>query len=327
MMKIRYSYVKTVVNALFINLKISFYPIDVFNIGKNIKNCRIVSYSTHRGNYNLTKEEVIENFGSEEGCTIYNAKKHRYLVFYNDLNIHYKTPPRRRWTIAHELGHILLNHLTTTNKVKIFRNDLTDDEYEWFEVEANRFASLLLANPIILYKLDIKNYVDIMKICNLSEEASKHRFNDYSKWIKNKYANNYDSTIIYQFYDFIHKKQCLNCGHAFVAQTAKYCPICGHDGLIRGDGTMIYPGYKVTEKGQLMQCIRCQNEEIEESTYYCKICGASVVNECSNCRQPSDSNARYCISCGSETTFYKQGLLPSQEEAAAAINNDFLGPV
>ena len=97
---------------------------------------------------------------------------------------------------------------------------------------------------------------------------------------------------------------------------------------------MIYPGYEVNGQGQLIQCIRCQNEEIEESAYYCKICGASVVNECSNCGQPFASNARYCSLCGCDTTFYEQGLLsawnvdnPAQEEAAAAINNDFLGPL
>lgn len=82
-------------------------------------------------------------------------KKDKYLVFFNDLNINYKSPVRRRWTIAHELGHVILNHLTLTNKVRIFRSDLIDDEYKWMEIEANRFASLLLANPLILHKINI----------------------------------------------------------------------------------------------------------------------------------------------------------------------------
>jgi len=51
-----------------------------------------------------------------------------------------------------------------TNKVKIFRNSLTDEEYDYLEAEANCFASLLLANPLILHKLkenainELENY-------------------------------------------------------------------------------------------------------------------------------------------------------------------------
>ncbi len=207
--KIRYNYIKNVVNKLFIKFKICSYPVDMANIFSKFKNCKVVPYSYYEKKYNLSENEVIEYFGSDEGCTVYNSEKNRYLVFYNDSNFHHKSHHRIRWTIAHELGHILLGHLIISDNVKIFDNNLADEEYDWLEAEANRFASLLLANPIILYKLGIRDNNDIANICELSDIASNYRFNDYLKWSKHKYINKYDKIIINQFHDFIYKKQCL----------------------------------------------------------------------------------------------------------------------
>lgn len=338
MMKIRYNFIKNTVNSLFINLKIVSYPIDILAIFKKIKNCRVVPYSKHMEKYNLNEEEVFEYFGSDEGCTIYDAKKERYLVFYNDLSVYYKIPARRRWTLAHELGHILLNHLTMTNKAKIFRNNLTDEDYGWIEAEANRFASLLLANPIILYKLNIKSATDLIKICKLSLEAAQYRFNDYLKWVKNNHSNRYDLMIVGQFHDFIYRKHCLKCGHDFVSENAKYCPICGNKKLLWGDGNMKYDGFELDENGRALTCPNCENIQMEIDGVYCKICGTYLINKCTNengiweendygdmvqtkqkCGLTASGNARYCEYCGEPTTFYKQGLLKDWQEVKPEI--------
>ena len=62
----------------------------------NLPNCKVISYSTHMKKYDLTQEEVVSYFGSEEGCTVYSAAKNRYLVFYNDLDNYYKTRLKKR---------------------------------------------------------------------------------------------------------------------------------------------------------------------------------------------------------------------------------------
>ncbi|AUM96360.1 ImmA/IrrE family metallo-endopeptidase [Clostridium sporogenes] len=355
MMKTRYKFIKDTINNLFIKLSINSYPIELMNIFSKIKNCRVVSYSKHMNKYNLTEAEVIEHFGSDEGCTIYNFEKDRYLVFYNDLNIYYKKPARRRWTLAHELGHVLLCHHTISNKTKIFRNKLTDAEYVWMEAEANRFASLLLANPLILHKLNIKTNLDIVKICRLSEEASIYRYKEYLKWKKYQYINSSDIKILFQFHDFIYKKTCLDCGYGFVSETAKHCPICGKI-LIRGDGNMIYnDGFKLDSNGKALKCPSCENEQFVTDGVYCRICGTYLINKCTNndgiweqnehgynikikdeCGMISPGNARFCENCGEPTTFYTQGLLKdwktnktleemnneTSEQVAAAINED-----
>lgn len=74
---------------------------------------------------------------------------------------------RKKFTIAHEIGHLILNHdtaLNTQDKAVIngqqreepsqilFRNDKTPDGSDWREVEANHFAATLLMPERVLDK-------------------------------------------------------------------------------------------------------------------------------------------------------------------------------
>ena len=93
---------------------------------------------------------------------------------------------RKKFTIAHELGHILLRHSTSLNTQKhadskktsqiLFRNQNSSNGSDWKEVEANRFAAALLM-PRNLLDLEIekiqnnnsKNYLSEEDVCKLSD--------------------------------------------------------------------------------------------------------------------------------------------------------------
>jgi RNA polymerase subunit RPABC4/transcription elongation factor Spt4 len=333
-MKIRYKLIKQIVNDLFLNLNIISYPIDIKDVyikcRKNkYKKFRAISYTQEMKNYNLSANEVISWLGSEEGCTDYEPIKKRYLVYYNDLNSYYKSPQRIRWTLAHELGHIFLEHHCLTNKTRLFRNNLSDEEYKWMEAEANQFSSLLLANPLILDKLNVKSEFDISKICYLSKEASIYRFQGYLDWCKYKYIDYKDIKVLSKFHDFIYKKKCSRCEYGFISERASFCPICGYNKLIRGDGKMIYnDGYNLDENGRSLMCPTCENDEMLNDTAYCRICGEMLINRCTateevweeneyggmtktkdKCGKLAAGNSRYCEYCGKATTFYEQSLL------------------
>lgn len=62
----------------------------------------------------------------QDGCTIFSKDHSFYLILYNEWD---KSPYRRQFTLAHELGHILLSHC----------NDNANSEKL-----ANQFASHLL---------------------------------------------------------------------------------------------------------------------------------------------------------------------------------------
>lgn len=325
-LKVRKKYIKNVVNNLFLNLNINKYPINMIAIINSFNNMQVVSYKNFKNKYNLTTEEVLSYLLSEDGCALYSPQKDKYVIYYNDLEGYPKVPGRIKWTLAHELGHVLLNH-HSNERTKLFRqNGLLDNEYDWMEAEANRFASLLLANPIILDSLNIQSSTDIKNICGLSTEASKYRYKDYLKWSKNKLISVNDRKVFSQFSDFINKKACSICGNGFVIKNAKYCPICGTKNITWGDGKMIYKQIELNEKHKTRICPECQNENTNIDGPFCQICGTHIMNECTNlgCGGTLDGDARFCPFCGSKSTFLEDKILLSWKEEKSEID-DFLG--
>lgn len=71
--------------------------------------------------------------------------------------------PIQRYSIAHEIGHILLGHNHTEN---ITRND---------EDETERFAIDLLAPACVLWGLNLHTPEEISAACNISITSSKKR--------------------------------------------------------------------------------------------------------------------------------------------------------
>lgn len=94
---------------------------------------------------------------------------------------------------------------------------------------------------------------------------------------------------------------------------------------------MIYnDGYKLDSNGRAIRCPRCDNEELNYEGKYCTICGTYLINRYVD-KTDTDingdefvvaegcgivpGNARYCPSCGNETTFFRAGLLKYWEDA------------
>ena len=66
------------------------------------------------------------------------------------------------------------------------------------------------------------------------------------------------------------------------------------------------------DNGRLPECTECHNTEFSDGADYCRICGASRKNLCLNeGRYPHENpaNARFCETCGTETTFFRYKLL------------------
>lgn len=80
-------------------------------------------------------------------------------------------PERMRFTLAHELGHILLEHIGKYELVN--REPSPTDNH--VEQEANIFASRLLAPACVLWALDISEAEEIASLCKISFAAAKFR--------------------------------------------------------------------------------------------------------------------------------------------------------
>ena len=100
------------------------------------------------------------------GCTLLDGSG--WQIVDND------TEPRgrARFTIAHELGHILLGHELSDSRGH-FRT--ASDRREPAEKQADEFAARLLAPACVLWALELYEPADIMRVCDISAEAAGYR--------------------------------------------------------------------------------------------------------------------------------------------------------
>lgn len=121
-------------------------PIDVFRLVKeNFKNITIMPFSKWKKK-TRSVGTMLELLKTDYGIAFFNGQK--YCIIYNDK----KCLQTQRWTLAHELGHILKRHVTDENYLRFSSEDSP------YEVEANTFAKHLLAPfPIIKHLFNILN--------------------------------------------------------------------------------------------------------------------------------------------------------------------------
>lgn len=116
---------------------------------------------------------LIRELGLEAQCDISDGftvrSGDRYYVFYN-----MEQPPGRvRFTIAHELGHVLLCHLGDGEHTVYNRESSSEDALE--EHTANVFASRLLAPACVLHALGAVTPEQIAAVCDISMAAARFR--------------------------------------------------------------------------------------------------------------------------------------------------------
>lgn len=120
-----------------------------------------------------TGEPLIRALGLEAQCEASDGftvrSGGRCYVFYNAE----QTPGRVRFTIAHELGHILLGHLGDGEHTVYNREPSPEDAPE--EHTANVFASRLLAPACVLHALGAVTPEQIAAACDISLTAARFR--------------------------------------------------------------------------------------------------------------------------------------------------------
>lgn len=97
----------------------------------------------------------------------FTMKVDKPIIFYDDTKI----SQRSRFTIAHELGHILLGHV---GLYKLINRELSAEDNP-IEQAANVFASRLLAPACVLWGLNAHTPEDIMRYCDITYTAAKFR--------------------------------------------------------------------------------------------------------------------------------------------------------
>ena len=77
------------------------------------------------------------------------------------------TPGRVRFTVAHEIGHLVLGHVAPGQRTMVNREPSPGDNP--METSANQFAARLLAPACVLWGLGLHTADEITEACHISK--------------------------------------------------------------------------------------------------------------------------------------------------------------
>ena len=126
---------------------------------------KIVDYSTFSRVYDISRLELCLT-ASCGGFSL--MTEGRFVCVLNTALCH---QPRRKWTAAHEIGHVLCGHIIGER----FR-----PTYEQ-EQEADRFAAALLAPLTVLHFCGVSSAAEIERLCGISRQAAELRFRELTQ--------------------------------------------------------------------------------------------------------------------------------------------------
>lgn len=165
----RYTEIRDADWQLILDLKIKELPVKISEI---LSVLGIKAY-TYKENY-----RNLVHFGLEDvmkSCAAFTLHLNgQYIIFYDES----KLPERTRFTLAHELGHIILGSgfkQTQTGMLITTRNSEPSENDSPEETEANMFAARLLAPSCVLHELKLFTAEDIMKYCDITKTAANFR--------------------------------------------------------------------------------------------------------------------------------------------------------
>jgi hypothetical protein len=301
---------------LLLKANIKWLPIDPFRIAKQF-GWIILTASEMSKESGIPPDRVIRGKDSD-------VYEHAgvYKIIYNETAHSGRIP----FTIAHEIGHIVLNHLIDFDQTRLSRGGLTDDEYYVLEREADLFASELLMPAPILREIGARKESDIRSICNSSISASHYKENDLTNPAKNSYI----------FIDRIKMQFSIYLTRIAVCTNSTNAPIYI---IKQKPGSVVmekkrHPYVVTDENGRFTECPNCGSKGFSEDARFCFMCGTYLFNDCTNtsasfgdswCGRRNRGDARYCEYCGSETVLTHLGLIMAWEEVVESYGEVAVG--
>ncbi|MCH4072364.1 ImmA/IrrE family metallo-endopeptidase [Pseudoramibacter sp.] len=113
--------------------------------------------------FDIIVKPLFYNSLKNDGLSFYNPKYQKFIIYYDSK----VCVERQRFTIAHELGHILLGHV---------------NDSELAEIEANYFASYFLAPSPLIWVYECKSFTDVSNIFGISFTCATYSFKRAQNW-------------------------------------------------------------------------------------------------------------------------------------------------
>ena len=252
----------------------------------------------------------VKDISSEfDAVTRYVPESGVYQLILNHDKIQYpfrKSSDRRlNFTIAHEIGHIVLEHLCISDELK------SDDERNIENLEADEFAGRFLMPKKLIFSCNYYSIDAVAAFINVSNAALKKRLENLAR------TDIIKSSKV---------KSCTKCGNTRFSTFAEYCGICGQSirGGLKGIQRIYYPEeIPMDQYKRALVCPFCKKDLSNITGDKCIPCGTYIFNFCSDffnqdngkCSYANLGNSRYCEICGKPTYYYKKDYLSTWQNA------------
>lgn len=169
-----YERIKSAVADLYRRYSVTTIPVDVFSLARKM-GIVIRPYSSCPDLFRLALKGAVPEDGFK--ATVLRGSRYTTVIFYNDT----MSRQRIRFTILHEIGHIVLGHKQSS---------------ELAEAEASFFAKYAIAPPVLVNYIRPSDYVDIANAFDISLECAYYSMDYYGKWLRFSYGYyDYETTI------------------------------------------------------------------------------------------------------------------------------------
>lgn len=168
-------------HRIFLSLTDHTYPISTIRIIKNLYKTELMTYQEFSVSINKNINFICDHLAHNNDAFTLNKGDKAIIIYNDDTNLN--TIERIRFSLAHEIGHIVLLHFSDNDSI-LTRGGLTSEKYKILEKEADTFARELLAPPALIRpSWSIKEVKDMFDISRQAAEISlniRHRY----PWIK-----------------------------------------------------------------------------------------------------------------------------------------------
>jgi len=260
--------------------------VKAFRQDYGILTCPVDSYQALRivresGNPTLIDQVVdLKDKGSYPGAVFRAPGTMTFQIIRTEPPDHWKEHSRERrgnFTLAHELGHIFLDHLLgdpyLTDEAQARRNEI---EADWFAAEL-----LMPASAFVHFR-------------TLPEAAA-------GLWVSNSACLRRVQELGIQ----MGPRTCPRCGYGGMPSGARFCRVCG---------MKVAPGPNPEKEPDTPYlpplppvCPLCESDGWNVIDGECPDCGYSRRNECvpeyNQPRHTAPAGADYCERCGAETQY------------------------
>ena len=150
---------------LLIDCKVSSLPVNLNDICKHLG---IHAYTYRKAANVIAAAGLSTQCKCSDGFTFFIEGEP--YIFYDGTTC---SLGRQRFTIAHELGHIILGHVGVGEHTVANRDPSPKDAPH--EIQANQFAARILAPACVLHAMGATKAEDISRICQISLPAAEFR--------------------------------------------------------------------------------------------------------------------------------------------------------